>query len=150
MPEAAAKPLPPAPDDVPHTNVDTPDTRRIFIWDGRNPVRSTENMMEAIVEEADLFNLNEALVWLDDGKLRTVALAVLRDEIFPKHICHRVLKGTPDKPEVGYEPFAFPPVADLTREPDERALHIMLGIKQFDRSSIPGGYSRAYRRCERA
>ena len=66
-------------------------------------------------------------------QLVQINLIGLREPI-GKHIVTRKLvnRGTADKPmfEVVHVPFEFPPVADLTQEPSEIILRILMGVKQ--------------------
>jgi hypothetical protein len=119
-----------APDDA---RSDKFDNRRVFAWNGKNPVKATEMLAIALAEEADLFVSGSGLFWVNDGKQVPVSMVTLRDEIFRNHICHRVPKNTGTEADpiwtVEYHPYEFSMTADLEREPNEMVLRALLGVR---------------------
>jgi hypothetical protein len=144
-----AEPLPPAAEPEP-TKLDA---RRVFIWQGRNPVAATNALADAIAECVPLFNVNDRLVLVDEGALTLMNLIALREAIgryiVTRKIVNQVSADTP-KFEVVHVPFEFSPVADLRIEPSEVVLKVLLGQKQPYRDDFPDNFAPLLARIPRA
>ena len=102
------------------------DGRTIFIWKGPEDVaRLTEAI--AALAIAELFDTDEGLVWCNDGETTPVSKDVLREILMANFAGVRLVRRG-----AGYErefyAYAFPPEADLRKEPNERMLIDILNL----------------------
>jgi len=90
---------------------------------------SVNALSDALAENADLFNLNGELVWLNQGKLTPVNMNTIH-HIVPQHIATKELvnKGTRENPAwtVEYVPFI----------PDQRLVRDLFGTERREGSLL--------------